>query len=62
MNGLTSKSFMLSPAPQLWLVDLGVKNADASVQDKVAEMRNEMCGYADSAHLKISGPDFDTRL
>lgn len=32
------------------------------MQDKVAEMRNQMSGYADSAHLKISGSDFDTRL
>lgn len=32
------------------------------LQDKVAEIQNEVFGYGDSSLLKISGPDFDTRL
>lgn len=31
-------------------------------KDKVAEVENEVYGYADSSLLKVSGPDFDTRL
>lgn len=34
----------------------------ACVQDRVAEVQNELYGYGDKELLKISEPDFDTRL
>lgn len=45
------------------LIEAGTSQSSCrGLQDKVAEVQNEIYGYGDRELLKVSGPDFDTRL